>query len=232
MDAQRHRDRGQSASTLDLAGIAEPGDIIRVTVLPSDGTTPGHAASDEVVVGREVVLPSAPTITATATTSRRRVHRGRVEHLAVTVAFACTAGAPLFSACPAPRTVTADTGAAGTLVTGSITDLLGRVATTSVLVRVDATAPELSPVVTPADGRGRRRRDRDAARDGCRLGRRLGVLRRSADGDGGRGIRHLPGDRRRRQHRHGVRVLHGRREGDDQPRPQPLTPTPNPDPNP
>ena len=136
---------GQSASTLDLAGIAQPGDVIRVTVVPSDGTTPGHAASDELVVGREVVLPSAPTITATATTSQGAYTEGAWSTSPVTVAFACTAGAPLFSACPAPRTVTADTGAAGTLVTGSITDLLGRVATTSVLVRVDATAPSSHP---------------------------------------------------------------------------------------
>ncbi|MFH8251317.1 hypothetical protein ACH3VR_13175 [Microbacterium sp. B2969] len=140
---------GQAAAALDLDGIAQTGDVIRVTVTPNDGKTDGHAASDEVVVGDEVVPPAAPTITATATTSGGAYADGAWSTSAVTVAFACTSGAPLLQPCPAPQTVGTDTSAAGVPVTGTITDLLGRTATASVLVRVDTTAPDLKPVVTP-----------------------------------------------------------------------------------
>ncbi|WP_243075396.1 hypothetical protein [Microbacterium sp. SS28] len=141
---------GATGSTLALAGIAQTGDVIRVTVTPDDDMTPGHAAFDEIVVGREVTPPAAPTITAMATTSAGAYVEGAWSISAVTVSFACTHGAPLLLPCPAPQVIATDTTAAGTTVTGTVTDLIGRTATATVLVRLDATAPTLTPAVTPA----------------------------------------------------------------------------------
>ncbi|QIG39261.1 hypothetical protein G5T42_06975 [Microbacterium sp. 4R-513] len=138
----------RSESTLDLDGIAQTGDVVRVTVTPDDGKTQGHAASAEVLVGQAVVAPPGPQITAAATTISGPYTGGEWSQAAVTVTFECTSGTPVVT-CPAPVVVSDDTPAAGLDVSGTMTDLLGRTATASVLVRVDATAPSLNPTVTP-----------------------------------------------------------------------------------
>ncbi|TDN91366.1 PD40 domain-containing protein [Microbacterium sp. BK668] len=138
---------GQAGSTLALTGIAATGDVIRVTATPHDGTTGGHASSAEVLVGESVVPPPGPQITAAAITADGVYAEGGWSRTAVTVSFACTSGAPVV-ACP-DDDVVADTAAAGRTVSGTVTDLLGRTASASVLIRVDGTPPTLAPSVEP-----------------------------------------------------------------------------------
>ena len=141
---------GANAETLNLSGLAEEGDVIAVTAQPFDGTVVGNTATAEVLVHKAVIPPALPTIVATATTAGGAYIEGEWSTDAVTVTFACTAPVVLVLPCPAAQTIDDDTTSSGELVEGSITDLLGRTATASVLVRVDVTAPTLAPVVTPS----------------------------------------------------------------------------------
>ncbi|GAA1995801.1 hypothetical protein [Microbacterium ulmi] len=135
----------QSGSTLWLAEVgATPGDVIRVTVTPSDGLTEGHAAAAEATVATP---PPVPQISASATNASGAYVEGSWSTTPVTVTFTCSGIAALD--CSAPQTVSADTGTAGVVVTGTVHDILGRTATTSIRVHVDATAPALAPSVTP-----------------------------------------------------------------------------------
>jgi hypothetical protein len=141
---------GESGPTLDLASYATPGATFTVTVTPHDGKTAGHAGVASVVLGETLPPPpEGPTITAAATAGGQPYVEGEWSRVPVTVSFTCTADPP-GSACPAPVTVSADTSTDGQLVTGTVTDGLGRTATAQLLVRVDGTPPELSPTVTPA----------------------------------------------------------------------------------
>jgi hypothetical protein len=141
----------QIDKSLDLDGIAQPGDVIAVTVTPADAGGAGHAASAELLIHDEIVAAPPPTIIARAEKSAGMPYEeGTWSLSAVTVTFECTFGAPAVVPCPAPQTVSADTSQAGVTVSGSIQDLLGRTATAEVLVRVDRTAPLLAPVVTPS----------------------------------------------------------------------------------
>ncbi|MEU1971520.1 hypothetical protein ABZ477_07680 [Microbacterium sp. NPDC019599] len=136
--------------TLDLDGIAEAGDVISVTVTPWNDAGTGHAASASTLVVAAPEPPPGPTITATATTASGDPYvEGVWSRTAVTVEFECTAGAPLLQPCPAPQVVDEDTTPMGVQVTGTVTDMLGRTESATVLVRVDRTAPVLAPTVEP-----------------------------------------------------------------------------------
>ncbi|GAA5196265.1 hypothetical protein [Microbacterium jejuense] len=136
---------GADATSLALDGVAQVGDVITVTVMPNDGRTDGHAASVSVVVQ----APStAPAIVASATSAGGAYTEGAWSTSAVTVTFQCTSGVAI-SSCPVPVTVATDTPPGGRTVTGTMTDVNGRTATTQLLVKVDVTAPALAPVVTP-----------------------------------------------------------------------------------
>ena len=132
---------GAEVAMLSLDGIARPGDVIRVEVVPNDGDTDGHAASAEVVVGDELALP---TIAAWATSGGGTYDDGSWASEDVVVSFTCTGRGV---SCPVPVTVSADTD--GTRVERTITDVQGRQATAGITVRRDATAPSLSPSVSP-----------------------------------------------------------------------------------
>ncbi|MEU1971523.1 hypothetical protein ABZ477_07695 [Microbacterium sp. NPDC019599] len=133
---------GSDPRVLSLAGIAQPGDEIAVQVTPYDSQgQAGHIATASVFV---TIPPPAPAITASTGT----YVSGTWSRSPVTVTFECTSGV-LVTTCPAPVTVSADTAAAGREVSGTMTDVLGRQATASVVVKVDRTAPVLAPTVTP-----------------------------------------------------------------------------------
>ncbi|MDY0908353.1 C25 family cysteine peptidase [Microbacterium sp. CFBP9034] len=127
--------------SLVLTGIATPGDVIRVVATPNDGATDGHAAFAEVVVGSEVPLP---TIEVDAVSDGVPYAEGAWATDEVLVSFACTGTGVV---CPDPVTVTTDT--PGTLISRTVTDTLGREATTAITVTLDRTPPALAPVVTP-----------------------------------------------------------------------------------
>jgi hypothetical protein len=138
---------GPKANVLDLAGIAQPGDVIAVTVMPSDPHGEGHATSAAVLVKAPVVPPASPRITATATTASGPYVVGTWSRTMVTVHFECTSGAPVIS-CPIDVQVS-DTGPDGQTVPGEMTDMLGRTDQTQITVLADGTAPTLAPTVTP-----------------------------------------------------------------------------------
>ena len=132
---------GADVAMLSLDGIAQPGDVIRVEVTPHDGTTAGHVASAEAVVGD---APPAPTIAVWATSAGSTYDEGAWATAEVVVSFTCTGTGV---ECPVPVTVSSDT--TGTLVERTVVDALGRQATAGILVKLDATGPALAPSVTP-----------------------------------------------------------------------------------
>ncbi|MCH6231664.1 hypothetical protein MK786_13010 [Microbacterium sp. CFH 31415] len=132
---------GAEVAMLSLDGVTRPGDVIRVEVVPNDGETDGHAASAEIVVGDELALP---TIAAWATSAGDIYDDGSWASDDVVVSFTCTGTGV---SCPVPFTVSADTDS--TRVERTISDVQGRQATAGITVRRDATAPSLSPSVTP-----------------------------------------------------------------------------------
>jgi hypothetical protein len=127
--------------TLDLAGLAQEDDVIRVEVTPHDGTTAGHAASAEVVVAAERPLP---TIAVWATSAGDTYAEGTWATADVAVSFTCTGTGV---DCPEPETVSSDT--AGRLIERTVADEYGRTASASITVMLDKTAPALAPAVTP-----------------------------------------------------------------------------------
>ncbi|MGN6218955.1 MAG: hypothetical protein ACTHNQ_05585 [Microbacterium sp.] len=135
---------GQTGETLALTGIAQPGDVISVTVTPDDGKTLGHAGSASVVVEERT---AEPTITAAATNADGPYDEGAWSRSDVTVTFTCSSLIGVAS-CPAP-VQTHDTGPDGTTIAGTVVDVLGHTATVAVAVKVDTTAPVVAPVVTP-----------------------------------------------------------------------------------
>lgn len=139
---------GETGAVLDLAGIAQPGDVITVEVTPSDGQLTGGAARAWVTVLADPLPPAGPTITATAKANGVAYTPGAWSRYPVTVTFTC-AGALQIVSCPAATTLSADTPAAGVEVSGTVKDVAQRTATTSLLVRIDRTAPKLAPTVSP-----------------------------------------------------------------------------------
>ncbi len=135
--------------TLELTGRAEPGDVVEVVATPSDGQVAGHSARAEVLVVAEPRPPAPPTIVATGSTSAGEYVEGEWSRSDVTVTFTCSPGDEAIAVCPAPVVVDFDTAPAGTEVAGTVRDVQGATATTTFLVRVDATAPVLAPAVTP-----------------------------------------------------------------------------------
>ncbi len=84
---------GQAGAQLALTGIAQPGDIIAVTVTPADAGGAGHAASADLLVHEKIVPPPPPTITATAKKADGTAYpAGTWSTKPVTVTFTCTAG--------------------------------------------------------------------------------------------------------------------------------------------
>ncbi|MDY0908356.1 hypothetical protein SOM19_02560, partial [Microbacterium sp. CFBP9034] len=133
---------GEGMDVVDLSKAgAAPGDVIRVVATPNDGATDGHAAFAEVVVAAEVPLP---TIELDAVSDGVPYTEGTWATDEVLVSFACTGTGVV---CPDPVTVTTDT--PGTLISRTVTDTLGREATTAITVTLDRTPPALAPVVTP-----------------------------------------------------------------------------------
>ncbi|MHC2999870.1 hypothetical protein [Microbacterium sp. HJ5] len=132
---------GETVEMLSLDGIAAPGDVIRVEVVPDDGKTAGHAASAEAVVGDDKPLP---TIAVWATSAGETYDEGTWATDDVVVSFTCTGAGVV---CPVPETVSSDT--AGIRVERSVTDALGRIATAGITVKLDETAPALAPTVSP-----------------------------------------------------------------------------------
>lgn len=128
---------GADAATLDLAGIARENDVIRVEVTPHDGSTAGHAASADVVVGADKPLP---TIAVWATSAGETYVEGTWATADVVVSFTCTG---VGVECPAPETVSADT--AGREIVRTVADTYGRTASAGITVRVDKRAPAPGP---------------------------------------------------------------------------------------
>ncbi|MHC2999866.1 hypothetical protein [Microbacterium sp. HJ5] len=135
--------------TLELAGRVAPGDVVEVVAVPNDGRIDGHAARASVLVLTEPRPPEPPTIVASAVNAAGAYVEGEWSRTAVTVTFTCMPGDEAIDECPQPVTVAADTSDEGVEVSGTVRDVLGATATTALLVRVDATAPQLSPVVSP-----------------------------------------------------------------------------------
>jgi hypothetical protein len=141
---------GATGTTLDLNGLAGPGDSFTVTVTPHDGKTAGHDGVAIVALGEPASTPPpGPTITASAVAGGKPYVQGEWSRVPVTVTFSCTTSPP-GAPCPEPVTVSDDTPTDGQLVTRSVTDGIGRTATAQFLVRVDGTPPELTPTVSPA----------------------------------------------------------------------------------
>ena len=139
-----------SGPSLNLTPLAlVPGDVVTAVATPNDGQVDGHAARTEFVVHAQPTPPAAPVIVAAARTAGTDYVAGAWSTAAVTVSFTCTSGVTVLN-CPAAVTVSADTGSAGTTITRTMTDFLGRSASASILVRIDATVPKLSPTVTPS----------------------------------------------------------------------------------
>ena len=137
---------GQTAATLALDGIAQPGDVIAVTVTPSDARGAGHAASANLLVHATPTPPPLPTITAVATVGGGAAYaEGTWSTSPVTVRFTCTSSAPLAKPCPDAVRVDRDTLSTGRVVTGTVTDLLGGTATATVVVQYDGHGPVLAP---------------------------------------------------------------------------------------
>lgn len=113
-------------------------------------------------VGQINIDLTGPSIVASATTADGQPYTsGTWTKQPVTVAFDCDdAGSGLAVACPAPVVVSASTSLAGQSVSGQVSDLAGRVATSdAILVMVDTDAPvftfapdDLSVDATSADG--------------------------------------------------------------------------------
>jgi uncharacterized protein YjbI with pentapeptide repeats len=135
------------------SGIAA-GDCPEPELVTAQGTTLvyGHlvdqAGNETSAVATVILDASRPAISATVTPS------GWSSGASATVTFTCKQGSAPFTAagCPAPVTVTAE---GVTQVTGTVTDTLGRTATTRGTVRLDRTLPSISAAVTPvANGDG------------------------------------------------------------------------------
>ena len=94
-------------------------------------------------------LPAAPTITAIAKVGKAVYVEGTWSQGPTKVTFTCRSGV-LVVQCSSPVTTSKDTGKAGVVVTGRVTDLLGRTATVQFVVKVDRTPPKLAPTVTPS----------------------------------------------------------------------------------
>lgn len=126
-----------------------PGDVVTAVATPNDGKLDGHAARTELIVQAQPTPPAAPAIVVTARTAGADYVEGAWSSTPVTLSFTCTSGVTVLI-CPAAETISADTGSAGITVTRTMTDFLGRSASASILVRIDATAPQLAPTVTPS----------------------------------------------------------------------------------
>ena len=137
---------GQSGATLNLHGIAGEGDTITAEVVPVARGVAGGAARVSTVVTAPIVVPP-PTITAVTTAGGLPYKAGDWSRVPVTVTFKCTSTLVILE-CTPPQTVSADTAAAGLVVTGKVRDFAHQV-TLDVLVKVDKTAPLLAPTVTP-----------------------------------------------------------------------------------
>ncbi|MBP1079257.1 fructose-specific component phosphotransferase system IIB-like protein [Microbacterium terrae] len=132
---------GATASSFALDGIAQPGDVVSVEAIPNDGRTDGHAGVAAISVGEDVALP---TIALTAVSDGAPYAAGTWARADVAVSFLCTG---VGVECPEPVTIATDT--ASTIVERTVTDDLGRTATASIEVKLDKTAPSLSPIVSP-----------------------------------------------------------------------------------
>ncbi len=146
-----------AANAADAAsGIASQSCTSPSTTTPGQKTSTcqatdaaGNTASASVTFTVQAPPPAAPTITATATAAGAPYVAGTWSRASVRIAYACSSGVAV-TTCPAVKTVSADTTAAGLVVTGTVVDALGRTATTSITVKVDRTAPALAPTATPS----------------------------------------------------------------------------------
>jgi hypothetical protein len=105
--------------------------------------TAGNTATASVLVNYQII----PPVVITASVSPAPNSAGW-NNSPVTVSFQCSGGLPPLS-CPDPQTVTTD--GANQIVTGTVVDLTGQTASTSVTVNLDQVAPLVS-VTSPADG--------------------------------------------------------------------------------
>jgi PKD domain-containing protein/Big-like domain-containing protein len=148
-----------------LSGLAAscPADQTLASDTPAGGTSvsasvadvAGNSAASTPVVVK--IDKTAPTISATGTTADGKPYvSGAWTNQTVTVHYSCADAlsglAP--GACPADQSISSDTPAAGTSVSGSVSDVAGNGASSApILVRVDKTAPTISASATTADGR-------------------------------------------------------------------------------
>lgn len=140
-----------SSPTLDLADPAEPaepGDVYEVRATPTDGKSAGGYAAASVTVAT-VFAPARLTQQATVEDGSGYVE-GEWSRSIVTVEYTCESGVAV-ATCPGTAVVSADTGEAGIVVNATMTDMLGRTDSASLLVRVDRTNPMIEPTVTPAE---------------------------------------------------------------------------------
>ncbi|MET0734987.1 MAG: hypothetical protein ABWY55_04995 [Microbacterium sp.] len=137
---------GIASEACDVPGTASAG-TKTATCRATDAA--GNTAEATIQFTVQAPPPAPPTIAVTATAGGIPYVPGTWSRVPVALAYTCTSGVAVTS-CQAPRTITADTGPAGQTVTGTVTDALGRTAQTSILVKVDRTAPRIAPTATPS----------------------------------------------------------------------------------
>jgi hypothetical protein len=141
--------------TDDASGIATcPSDQtlnMDGATLTATGTATDNAGNSTSVTTDPIQLDqAAPTITATATPTANSLGWNRTD---VTVHFTCTDATSKISSCPTDQTVTGETPAAGTTVTGTAVDNAGLTTTTQVTVKIDKGAPVITAVAARAPDR-------------------------------------------------------------------------------
>ncbi|MBI1920160.1 MAG: PxKF domain-containing protein [Geobacter sp.] len=136
------------ACTDDASGVAICPDPITVTTEGAGQTVSGTAydfagnsATTSVIINIDKTLP---TITATVTPQPDANGWNSTD---VTVSFTCSDNLSAFTPCPSPVTVTTE--GAGQVITGTVTDQAGNIATASVTVNIDKSAPTISASINP-----------------------------------------------------------------------------------
>ncbi len=91
---------------------------------------------------------AGPVITVAARSGPSAYTEGTWSRQPVRLTYTCTSSVEV-TTCPRPASLTRSTGPDGQIVTATMTDALGRTASVSFTVRIDRTAPRVTPTATP-----------------------------------------------------------------------------------